>query len=278
MRTLITCMGECLIDFMPQQKGGAMVGFNMYPAGSILNVAVGLRRLGQPTAFACKLGNDFFGRYLRDYIEREDIDTRFLRTVEAQSTLAFVAIENGSPTFCFYGDGAADTLLTMDDVPTTLFTETRILHCGSISLLRGTTPETVLATVERLKGTALISFDPNIRPDLIGDRESYLALFRRLVALTDVLKLSDADLAWLAPGTSSEIAATELLALGPAMVLVTRGEKGVVAASKEAGLVVVPGFSVEVADTVGCGDTFSAALLAHLTEDGVVSHEMVEHG
>jgi fructokinase len=214
MRTLITCMGECLIDFLPQQKDGTTHGFSMFPAGSILNVAVGLRRLGQPTAFACKIGSDFFGRFLRHYIEKENIDTRFLLTTEAGSSLAFVAVENGIPTFSFYGEGTADTLLTINDLPETLFTETRIIHCGSISLLHGTTPAAILATIEQLKGSALISFDPNIRPNLISDRPSYLALFQRLVALTDVLKLSEDDLAWLAPGMSSGQGATKLLAQG----------------------------------------------------------------
>jgi fructokinase len=276
MRDLITCMGECLIDFLPQQKDGATVGFSMSPAGSILNVAVGLRRLGQSTAFACKIGNDFFGRYLRYYIEKENIDTRFLLTAEARSTLAFVIVENGIPAFSFYGEGAADTLLTINDLPEALFTETRIIHCGSISLLYGTTPATVLATVERLKGSVLISFDPNIRPDLLSDRQSYLAIFQRLVALTDVLKLSEDDLIWLTPGVSSEQRATELLAQGPAIVIVTRGKAGVIAASKNAGIVSVPGFSVDVVDTVGCGDTFNAAFLARLAEEDRVSHTTVE--
>lgn len=277
MRTLITCMGEALIDFIPQQKDGATIGFSIYPAGSPLNVAVGLRRLGQPTAFSCKIGNDFFGHFLRDYIEREHIDTRFLPVVEGKSTLAFVTIENGIPAFNFYGEGAVDTLLTVDDLPEELFTETRIFHCGSISRMSGTIHDTMVAIMERLKGSALISFDPNIRADVIPDRQRYLTLFRRIVAQTDVLKLSIEDLAWLAPGTSYEQYATELLAQGPAVVIITRGDAGAIAVSKEAGLVSVPGFSVKVADTVGGGDTFSAAFLTRLAEDDLVSHTSLEH-
>ena len=162
MRTFITCMGECLIDFLPLQKGEATVEFRMYPAGSLLNVSVGVARLGQPAAFACKIADDYFGRFLRSYITAEGIDTRFLTTVAGHSTLAFVAMEAGQPTFSFYREGAADTLLTVADVPDALLTETSILHIGSISLLSGTTPATVLATVKRLKGQALLSLDHSL--------------------------------------------------------------------------------------------------------------------
>jgi fructokinase len=76
-------------------------------------------------------------------LNAEGVDTRFLTTAKAQSALAFVAIEEGEPVFSFYGEGMADTLLTVDDVPESLYQETDILHVGSVSLLRGATPVTV---------------------------------------------------------------------------------------------------------------------------------------
>src|SRR6266487_5728724 len=130
-----------------------------------------------------KVATDFFGRFLRAYVESEGIDTRFLLSADASSTLAFVAMEGGEAAYSFYGEGAADTLLTAAEVPDALFDETRVLHIGAISLLRGTTPAAVLATVERLKGRALISFDPNIRPGLVHDEPAYRALLARLFAL-----------------------------------------------------------------------------------------------
>src|SRR5215472_7041594 len=222
MRTLITCMGECLIDFLPLQKREATVEFRMHPAGSLLNVAVSVVRLGQPAALACKIADDYFGRFLRSYITAEGIDTHFLTMVAGRSTLAFVAMEAGQPTFSFYREGAADTLMTVADVPDALLTETSILHIGSISLLSGTTPATVLATAKRLKGQALLSLDPNLRPDVVQDEQGYRALLQRLFTLVDVLKLSDADLAWLMPNTSAEEAIHVLLARGPALVVITR--------------------------------------------------------
>jgi fructokinase len=248
----------------------------MYAAGSLFNVAMGLARLGQTTAFASKIADDYFGRFLRKHIEAEQIDTRFLALAPGkQSTLAFVAMENGSPIFNFYGEGAADTLLTLEDIPETLFAETRILHFGSISLLRGTTPEAVLQTVERLQGKALLSLDLNIRPALVQDEPRYRTLLQRLIALADVVKLSDADLAWFRPHLSVEQALGELLTQGPALAVITRGSQGVVAARMSGATVQIPNFLVKVVDTVGAGDSFCAGLLTQLAERGMVTREAV---
>jgi fructokinase len=275
MSRLITCIGEVLVDFLPIEEGGRTVGFRMHAGGSPFNVAVGLARLGQPVAFASKISSDLFGRYLREHVEAEGISTRFLLTSQAPSTLAFVAIEEAEAAYAFYDEGAAHTLLAPGEVPSELLEETTILHFGSISLLRGTTPAAVLQTVRRLKGRALLSFDPNLRPGLVRDPTSYRALLDELLSLADIIKVSAADLAWLAPGQSIEQAAADLLAHGPALVAVTQGGEGVLALRHES-RIVVPGFSIQVEDTVGAGDAFSAGLLAGMAERGVTSRSALE--
>lgn len=299
MSTLVTCMGESLIDFVPLNaagqgegvfgpgggkpedqgevllKGAMRTDFRMYPGGSIFNVAVGLARLGQHSAFAGKIAEDFFGHHLLRTLKTEGVDTRFVTTAKAQSALAFVTVEEGEPAFSFYGEGTADTLLTADDVPETLYQETAILHVGSVSLLRGTTPATVLATVERLKGKALLSLDPNIRANLIHDEPKYRALFQHLIAFTDILKLSDADLAWLLPGASVEEALLHMCGLGPALVIVTQGEKGIVARSGSSHTIQVPTVPVCVIDTVGAGDAFCAGVLAWPADQAITARERV---
>src|SRR5688500_2223191 len=109
---MITCMGEVLIDFLPTVEGGRTTGFRMHPGGSLLNVAVAVARLGRPVALASKVSTDFFGRHLREHVEAEGVDARWLIDDAALSTLAFVAHVAGEPVFTFYGEGAADTLLT----------------------------------------------------------------------------------------------------------------------------------------------------------------------
>ncbi|HEX6289665.1 MAG TPA: carbohydrate kinase [Herpetosiphonaceae bacterium] len=279
MQHLITSMGEILIDFLPIEADDRTVGFRMHPGGAPMNVAVGIARLGQPAAFASKLSSDMFGRFLRGFVEQQGVDPRFLLESSAQSTLAFVTMTDSEPEYNFYTTGTADTLMTADELPEALFSDTRILHYGSISLLRGTTPAAVLTTAEQLKGRALLSCDPNLRPGLIHDEQAYRATLDRALALADIIKISAADLAWFAPNQPIEQAAAALLARGAALVVVTRGGAGVLALRSEGGAArttTLPAFDVRVVDTVGAGDSFSSGLLASLAERGVVSRSALE--
>ncbi|MBX0329379.1 carbohydrate kinase [Oscillochloris sp. ZM17-4] len=280
MERRLCSLGEILFDFLPVEAGGEVTGFSMHPGGGPYNVAVGMARLGQPTAFVSKVGDDFFGRRLRAAVRAEGIDDRFLATAHgAPTTLAFVANEGGEPAFTFYGEGAADTLLAPEDLPEAFYAETSLLHFGGISLLRGSTPAAALAAVAGLRGRALISFDPNVRPAVIADAAGYRATLERGVAMCDLLKLSAVDIDWLAPGAEPIAYAEGLLAAGPALIMVTRGGAGVMALRRgPAGVerVEAAGFRVQVADTVGAGDSFSAGFLAALAERGVLGRAALE--
>ncbi len=277
MPEVITSIGEILIDFLPIIENGATVGFRMHVGGSPYNVAMGVARLGQPVAFAGTIATDFFGRSMREHVEREGIDTRFLLNVDAQTTLAFVAYEHGEPAYSFYGDSAADTLLKVGELPAALFDDTRIFHFGSISLLRGSTPAAIEDAASQLKGRALLSFDPNLRPGLIRDEAGYRALLERLFRQADLVKISQADLGWLMPGASVEEAATALRDYGPALVVVTRGGDGALALrANNPQPLTTPGMRVNVIDTVGAGDSFNGGLLAALYERGATSRAALE--
>jgi fructokinase len=272
-------MGEVLIDFLPIDEQGQTVGFRMHPGGSLLNVAVAIARLGHPVAMATKIATDFFGAYLREFVANEGIDTRWLIDEDALSTLAFVAQRDGEPVFTFYGEGTADTLLTPAELPPALLAETSILHIGSISLLRGTTPAAIVAAVEGLKGRALISLDPNLRPAMVKDEPAYRALLAHLFGLADLVKISAADLGWLMPGMALADAARALLAHGPALVAVTSGGSGALAvraADQGEQPFTVPAYAVKVADTVGAGDSFNGGLLTRLAELGAASRQGLE--
>ena len=277
-RQLITCLGEGLMDFLPISESGETVGFRLAPGGSILNVAVGLARLGAPVAFAGKLADDFFGRRLRDYLRAEGVRTDFLAIAPGHTTLAFVTPEAaaGEPSFTFYGEGAADTLLAPEELPAALYDETALLHVGSISLLRGSTPQAVRAVAERLRGRAALSLDPNIRPGLVDDEPGYRALLDHFIARADVLKLSLADLAWLEPGAEREDplrVAARYVARGPALVALTLGAGGVVIASASGHALRQAAPRVAIADTVGAGDAFAAGLLSALAARGAVTRD-----
>lgn len=285
-RRLVTCLGEGLMDLLPITEAGAVVGFRLAPGGSILNVAVGLARLGVPAAFAGKLADDFFGRRLRDYLRAEGVRLDLLTTTPGHTTLAFVippdatpgatpgASATDEPAFTFYGDAAADTLLTPQELPPALFAETAALHLGSISLLRGTTPLAARAAAERLHGHALLSLDPNIRPGLIADASAYRATLDAFMAMTDVLKLSLADVAWLEPdlvGADPLAVAASFAARGPQLVALTLGGRGAALATRDGAQAQVSAPAVTLVDTVGAGDTFAAGLLGALVERGATT-------
>ncbi len=256
-----------------QEAPGSLAGpvaFGAWPGGAPANVAVGTARLGWPTAFIGRVSTDYFGRRLRRHLEAEGVDVAGLLDIDAPSTLAFVADDAGEPAFTFYGEGAADTRLRLEDLSTSLLDRTAALHFGGISLLRGETPAAVEAAVERLAGRALLSFDPNPRPALLrgADVSAYRARLDRLVGLADLVKLSVADCAWLCPELAPEAAARRLLDRGAGLVALTRGAAGAMLLSGRA-RVDVPAHRVPVVDTVGAGDVFAAGLLVALLERGV---------
>ncbi len=262
MRPFFTTIGELLVDFMPVVESGATVGFRMHPGGSPLNVAVALARMGAQVDFAGTASTDFFGRFLTEHLNRAGVGTRFLLRSAAPTTLAFIALDRGQPSFSFYGQGAADTLLRFEDVPEEI-TDSAVLHFGSNSLLQAPTSETVLRVVERLGGHAVISCDPNIRASLVTDAPAYRRLLNRAFGAADLIRLSSTDLDWLMPATPLEAATSALLDLGPALVVVTLGEDGCYAAMPALHRR-WPARRVSVVDTIGAGDTFTAGLLFRL--------------
>ncbi len=271
---LFTAIGELLVDFTPVVEGGHTTGFRMHLGGSPCNVAVALARLDGQVEFAGKASADLFGRFLIEQLQGEGVGTRWLSRSPAPSTLAFVALEGGDPSFAFYGADAADTLLHASDLPAEIGTST-VLHFGSISLLHGPTASTITDLVERLRGHSLLSFDPNIRPSLVRDASAYRRTLEQMFRAADIVKLSEADARWWTPDRSIETVATDIQAYGPVVVVVTRGARGAYArtARVQAQVSAPP---VHVVDTVGAGDAFTAALLFTFAQQLVTSRAAAE--
>lgn len=160
-------------------------------------------------------------------------------------------------------------MLTEADLPV-LGEEVAALHFSCISLVPEPCGSTYEALMRREKARRVIMLDPNIRADFIADRQAHLARMKRMLAMADVVKLSAEDLAWFGESGSVDEVARRWLDLGPKAVVVTRGSAGAIgyAGSEK---VEMPALAVEVADTVGAGDTFNAGLLASLYEQGLLS-------
>ena len=269
---LILCCGEALIDMLPREGPGGDRVYAPHPGGAVFNTAVALGRLGADAGFFTGLSTDFFGARLRAVLEESGVALRYVRYSHRPTTLAFVELIDGQARYAFYDENSAGRMLVEDDLPAETPGVTA-LHFSCISLI----PEPCGSTYEALmrrehEAGKVVMLDPNIRAGFISDRAAHLARMRRMIAMADIVKLSDDDLAWFGErGSHAEIAA-RWLGEGPSLVIVTGGAKGATAHTRS-DAVTVEAPRVTVADTVGAGDTFNAGLLAALDERGFLTRE-----
>lgn len=263
---MILCAGEALIDMLPRETSAGETAFAPYPGGAVFNTAIALGRLGVSTSFVCGISNDFFGEMLADTLHASKVATDLSKRSDRPTTLAFVRLTDGQAQYLFYDEGTALRMQTPEDMPN-LPPTTKALVFGCISLIGEPGAEAYESLMTRAATDKVIMIDPNIRADFITDEATYRARITRMIAMSDIIKLSDEDLAWLAPGRDMEGYAAELIAQGAAMVCFTEGANGARAITKEHS-VFVPAVKVEVVDTVGAGDTFNAGVLAALEKNG----------
>lgn len=250
-------VGESLIDLIrrPGQQVVARVG------GSPLNVAVGLSRLDMPSALWTRFGSDEHGTMIAEHLDANGVAVvPGSVTPLPTSTAAAHVQEDGSARYEFD--------LTWELEPVTGL-EPVLVHTGSIAAVLEPGADAVRDVVGQLRGRATVSYDPNVRPQLIGERESAAARIESFVALTDVVKASIEDLEWLYPQQDPREVALRWRRLGPAVVVVTHGEGGAFAVTTSAAAS-VPARAVEVVDTIGAGDSFMAGLLAALDDLGLL--------
>lgn len=259
---MIVCCGEALIDFLPRKTAEGASAYQPFCGGSVYNTAIALGRLGVPVGLFTGLSTDFFGDMLRDGLKASKVSLAYTKMWEKPSTLAFVKLTDGHARYSFFDDNSAGRMLTRRDWPK-LERRVQALHFGSISLIPEPGGETLEGLMKREAKTRVISLDPNIRPGMIKDRRGHLARLHRMIAMADIVKVSDEDVAWMTGKDDARAAARKWLKLGARIVVVTRGGKGVEAFTSTCSLS-RPAEKVKVADTVGAGDTFTAGLLAAL--------------
>jgi fructokinase len=225
-----------------------------------------MARLGYSAGFAGRLSRDFFGKILADHLDESGVDTSLVRTGDEPTALAFVAFNAGEPVYSFRIAGTATTRLSLEDFPEEKLSQLEALHFGSISLLYEPAASTILELVRRLKGRVPLSFDPNLRPNLVTDWEAYRRTLRECLALADLIKVSDRDLdAWRESDQREW-----LVAGGPVAVVVTQGMEGSRLYRRD-GILDCPPVPCRLVDTVGAGDAYTAGLLVALAERDALS-------
>ncbi|KOY02575.1 carbohydrate kinase family protein [Pseudomonas nunensis] len=272
--------GEALFDFFSEDDASGLaskVNFKAIAGGSPFNVAVGLRRLGVDAALFAGLSTDYLGRRLQQVLQDEGVRPDYLVEFAAPTTLAMVAVgANGSPHYSFRGEGCADRQLRLEHLPE-LGPEVRGLHIGSFSLVVQPIADTLLALVGRESGKRLISLDPNVRLNPEPNIDLWRSRIAELVELADLIKVSDEDLSLLYPEQDPQRVIEGWLQHRCQLVFLTRGGEGATVFSRAHGSWSVPACSVKIADTVGAGDTFQAALITWLTEHQLDSVDGVQH-
>jgi fructokinase len=266
---MILCCGEALIDMLPREGSGGATHYLPACGGAVFNTAIALGRLGVPTGFFTGLSTDFFGDLLKAALVESEVDISRVRFSARPSTLAFVKLSNGQASYAFFDENSAGRMLAVSDLPL-LGAEMQALHFSCISLIPEPCGSTYEALMAREHRDRVIMLDPNIRAAFVEDKAGHLQRMRRMIAMADIVKLSDEDLAWFGEtGTHDEIA-SRWLAMGPKLVVMTAGAKGATGWTAH-GKVGVPSRRVTVVDTVGAGDTFNAGILAALHDGGLLS-------
>jgi fructokinase len=285
---MIICLGEALIDMVRQEIPGGGETFLPLPGGSPCNTAVAIGRLGAPVKFLGRFSRDFFGEILMRRLRENGVGEDLIVRTDQNSTLAFVRLEQGKePQYVFYTEGTADRSFCPADLEAKLPggelpPGTRCLLFGSIAMTMepaASAIESLILAQGRREGGPVISFDPNIRPFMIKDREAYVRRFETWLSAVTISKISGADFDFIYPGLGLEKSLERVLSLGPALAVTTLGPGGAMALLRKGAEVLrtsAPVVDLPVADTIGAGDTFHGAFLSWLEIKGKMSRGSIE--
>ncbi|HEX8768164.1 MAG TPA: carbohydrate kinase [Jatrophihabitans sp.] len=269
---MVCVIGEALIDLVMDPASATAPGPKTYlahPGGSPYNVAIGLARLGRPSQLLARLSDDAFGRQLRAHAEANGVDLSYAVSAPEPSTVAVVSLDaDRNAGYDFYRTGTADwqwRTAELDRMPA----DTSWIHTGSLA--SWTEPgATVIADQlrrRRDRQPVVISYDPNIRPALLPDRQAAVDQVESMVELAHVVKASAEDLQWLYPGQDADDVLRRWGTFGASVVVMTDGSRGArFLAGDQVGT--VPARPVRVVDTVGAGDAFMAGLVNALLAAG----------
>jgi len=257
--------GEVLIDLIPQANGErrAVVG------GGSANTAKALARLGLETYFIDGMSTDKYGEQAKAELEADGVKLDYIHLSEQPTCLATVTLDgSGSASYEFLIEGTATFDFRREWLPTPATGNPAVFHVGTLGPLIEPGASVLFEWAQEINQFAPIIFDPNVRPSVIGDRARYESIVKKWAAISNVVKVSEDDIAWLYPGRLQSDVAAEWLSMGVDLVVITLGSEGMLGITRQ-GSVKVPGVKVVVADTVGAGDTVGAILVGSIINYGV---------
>ncbi|MFC4334579.1 carbohydrate kinase family protein [Salininema proteolyticum] len=261
---MILIAGENVVDLIASDNGLLRPATGGGPA----NTAVALAKRGIPTALVGACGKDAFGDGVWRRHTLCGVDRSWLERSERPSTLALATVDGeGRARYDFWTTGTADFAWEGKRLPEIDAKRYDVLHFGSLAAYLSPSADVIEDWVNRARRALPISFDPNIRLAAMGDVADVRERTERLVGMSHLVRVSDEDIAALYPDRTVNSVAEQWLASGPRLVVVTLGEAGCVAVHRDYTLTVAAE-EVEVVDTIGAGDAFTAGLLGWLTTAG----------
>ncbi len=259
--------GEVLIDLIPDGSGERIPHVGGGPA----NTAKALARLGHDVYFIDGISSDKYGQMSRQELLDDEVKLDLALNSDKPTCLAIVSLnESGGASYEFEIDGTATFDFSASRLPDPSRYKPSVLHIGTLVTVIQPAADVLYDWAMQVAEFAPIVFDPNVRSVVMNDRDKYLAAVERWVAISSVVKVSDDDMAWLYPGQQYADVAKRWTNDGAALVVVTRGADGLVGFTED-GSVEVPGVKVDVADTVGAGDTVGAIVVEAMIEKGILN-------
>jgi fructokinase len=273
---MIVVCGEALFDVFAREQVAAGIELSARQGGSPFNLAIGLARLQGSAQFFGGLSQDMFGHKLHAALQAEGVNLDAAPRPDAASALVMVSVDNrGVPHYAFYGNDTAERMVHPADLAH-VARDAQAIHVGSYCMVVEPVASTLRALVERQRGRSLIVYDPNVRLTIEPCVDRWREALRWMQERADVLKVSEEDIHALYPGLILSDFVEKALEAGVALVVVTRGEQGVLAATRAVPAFTMPAVAVTVIDTVGAGDTFQAGLLVCLQRGGTLTRQAVQ--
>ena len=274
MKNKLCGIGEALIDFIPDVKGERLKdvpSFTRVAGGAPANVIGAVTKLGIPSKMLTKLGDDPFGDYIIDVLNDAGIDTSNIeRDQEGETALAFVSLAaDGNRDFKFYRKNSADLRYSVDDIPEDILDDCGMIHFCSVDLVESPMKEAHKKLIDMaIEQGVKVSFDPNLRFSLWDDLDALKKTVNDFIPYADIIKISDEELEFITGKTDIKDAVPDLLSGRAKYVIYTKGADGAEIYTKD-GVVEAPGYSIDVRDTTGAGDSFIGAFLFCILRDEI---------
>ncbi len=264
MNNQVWVCGEVVIDLIPDgTERKAVVG------GGPANTAKALSKLGISTQFIDGISTDKYGQMALSELEKDGVLLDFVKFSDKPTCLAIVSLNSkGGATYEFVIDDTATFDFSHSWLPDAVDKKPSLLHIGTLVTAIEPAASVLFEWAKKVAQIAPIVFDPNIRPAVMSDRNEYVKQVERWVSISNAVKVSDDDIYWLYPGEDLDKVTKRWLGMGPELIVVTFGDKGL-AGYRENSKISVDAKKVVVADTVGAGDTVGAILVEAIIEDGL---------